>query len=173
MTALADAPSLPIAPLPVAWQVWAMPSGKRHAQPGRALATAIWASWTCYLGFPCMGIWPSGADATDVNACHLSADRSLLLTGGDDGVVKLFHAPCVVEAAPFQPGTGHCSALTCVRFLRGDRAAVSSGGGDRAIILWDLVREAKGVAHPAGTAALPGAPRRELLKNLSPTDPFD
>ena len=56
--------------------------GQRLAQPGRALATAQWASWTCYLGFPCMGIWPDGSDSTDVNSCHLSSDKALLLVSG-------------------------------------------------------------------------------------------
>jgi WD40 repeat protein len=137
--------------------IWVASTGKRLAQPGRALATTEWASWTCYLGFPAMGIWPEAANSTDINACHLSDDGDLLLTSDDSGSLKLFNAPCVVEGAPFNEGTGHCSAITCARFLKGDRAAVSSGGADRAVILWALKQCG---SAPSRAAALPDQPHR-------------
>ena len=154
--------------------VWAVPAGKRLAQPGRALANVVWADWTCYLGFPCMGIWPEGANGTDVNACHRSSDAGLLVAGGDDGLLKLFNAPCVVEGAPYVEGTGHCSAITCARFLRGDRTLVSSGGNDRAVVLWELVDQSHGrgddraaarapKAEAQAVARLPDQPRRRCM----------
>eukprot|EP00955_Chlamydomonas_euryale_P117744 366495-Chlamydomonas_euryale.AAC.2 len=39
-----------------------------------------WATWTCVLGFPVMGIWPPGTDGTDINSC----DRSPSGRCGDD-----------------------------------------------------------------------------------------
>ena len=75
-----------------------------------------------------MGIWPEHSNATEVNACHRSADESLLISADDSGLLKLYNAPCVVEGAPYRVGTGHCSAVACVRFVAGDQAAVSSGG---------------------------------------------
>lgn len=140
--------------------LWSVPAGKRLAQPGRMLATQQWASWTCYLGFPCMGIWPEHSNATDVNACHRSADESLLISADDSGLLKLYNAPCVVEGAPYRVGTGHCSAVACVRFVAGDQAAVSSGGNDRAIMRWSL-KHIK--AQRAAVPPLPDQPRRQCM----------
>ena len=38
----------------------------------------------------CSGIWPSGSDGTDVNACAVNSSRTLLCTTDDLGFVKLF-----------------------------------------------------------------------------------
>jgi len=117
---------------------WAMPAGKRMVSHAAHVAAAAWASWTCVLGFPAIGIWPDGSDGSDVNAAHRSADGRLLLTADDFGTLKLFHCPCVVEDAPFRAATGHCSHVSCARFLAGDELAVSSGGSDRSVMLWRI-----------------------------------
>jgi WD40 repeat protein len=148
--------------------VWSVPSGgKKVAQPARALATATWATWTCTLGFPVMGIWPEGANATLMNSCHLSRDGASLLTADDTGSVKLFNAPCVVEGAPYAEGRGHSAGVACARFLADDRAAVSSGGADRSIMLWRLEAASRGDsaagALGARTAALPDLARRQCM----------
>lgn len=85
---------------------------------------------------------PAGSDGSDVNAAHQSADGKLLLTADDFGTLKLFHCPCVVEDAPYRAATGHCSHLSCARFLRGDGHCVSSGGSDRTVMLWQLCNAA-------------------------------
>lgn len=109
-----------------------------------------------------MGIWPAGSDATDVNTCELTASRQLLVCGGDDGAVKLFNAPCVVHEAPYVVGTGHSTAISCTRFLRGDRLVVSAGGGDRAVVLWE-VQTRSGTTPRAGNSALPPMPSRVTM----------
>lgn len=143
--------------------VWSMPSGKKLAQAVRAVATVAWASWTCVLGFPVMGIFPEGANTTLVNSCHLSRDGSALLTADDAGALKLFNAPCVVEGAPYVEAKGHCSGITCARFLRGDKVAVSSGGADRSVMVWRIVPSSNARASLARTPALPGQPARHCL----------
>jgi microtubule-associated protein-like 6 len=114
-----------------------------------------------------MGIWPDGSDSTDVNACHLARDGALLLTGGDDGLVKLFNAPCVVEEAPYVHGTGHSAPVTCTRFLKGDRLAVSAGGADRTVVLWQVVQptgRADTARQRAGSSALPPTRGRQMMR---------
>ena len=118
---------------------WAMPSAKRQPQAKQLLADTAWHTWTCVLGFPVLGIWPDSSDGSDVNAAHRSADGSLMLTADDFGLLKLFHAPCVVEDAPARVATGHCSHLACARFLASDAGAISGGGADRTVMRWRLV----------------------------------
>lgn len=46
--------------------------------------------------FHFVGIWPEGADGTDVNACSRSHLRSLLAAADDFGKVALFSYPSFV-----------------------------------------------------------------------------
>lgn len=94
---------------------------------------------------------------------HLSADGAHLLTADDFGEVKLFHAPCVVEDAPYNVGAGHSSHVSCVRFLKGDRAAVSAGSKDRAIIRWELGEMPPPDGCNAEQKLLPDMPWRDYL----------
>ena len=104
-------------------------------------ANTKWATWTCTLGFPVMGIWADGASLSDVNACDLSPNRKYLVTADDQGTcvgsgaVKLFNAPCVVEDAPHREYSGHSSQVCNVRFVGTDRV-VSVGGADCTMLLW-------------------------------------
>jgi len=43
------------------------------------------------------GIWPDGADGTDVNSVSRSNGKQLLATGDDFGNVNLFRYPCVSD----------------------------------------------------------------------------
>lgn len=49
-----------------------------------------WSSWTGVLGFPVMGIWPSCADGTDINAVHRSPNGQYVLTADDSGFVSSY-----------------------------------------------------------------------------------
>lgn len=59
-----------------------------------------WATWTCVLGFPVMGIWRSDMDGTDINSCDRSRSRQYLVTADDFGRVSLINYPAVVQHAP-------------------------------------------------------------------------
>ncbi|KAL1499370.1 hypothetical protein AB1Y20_011577 [Prymnesium parvum] len=144
---------------------------KPATQAARLLADSSWASWTCVLGFPVMGIWPDDSDGTDVNAVHRSAGGGLVLTADDFGEVKLFNSPCVVEDAPFHVGTGHSSHVSCVRFLEGDFAAVSAGSKDRAVIVWQLEKAPEPDRLNPEPILLPDMPRRGFLLAAQPPPP--
>ena len=45
------------------------------------------------------GIWPTGSDGTDINACAVNGSKNLLVTVDDLGFVKLFRFEAA--AAPF------------------------------------------------------------------------
>jgi len=54
-----------------------------------------WASNSCVLTFNTLGIWPEGADGTDVNHCERSHDGRLMATADDFGKVKLYSYPVI------------------------------------------------------------------------------
>ena len=100
-----------------------------------------WQTWSCIVGWPVMGVWPRGYDASDINAL----DRSTLgvgVAGGhvavadDFGRVLLFNHPCVAQDAPHLAYRGHSSHVSGVRFLRGSERCISIGGHDRAVFQW-------------------------------------
>lgn len=53
-----------------------------------------WHSQSCVLGWAVLGIWPPGADGSDVNSTHRNGNRKYLATGDDFGKVKIFNYPC-------------------------------------------------------------------------------
>ena len=95
-----------------------------------------WATRTSPLGFDVMGVWPSGADGTDVNACDVSAARRHLVAADDFGGVNVMNYPCVVDEAPRQRCSGHSSHVMNARFSPEDRWVVSVGGLDRSVFQW-------------------------------------
>ena len=113
-------------------------------------ADTDWASWTCVLGFPVMGVWPEYTDGTDVNSVHLSSDGKHLVTGDDFGTVKLFNAPCVVHHAPAKIYSGHSSHVMNIRWLLGDSGVVSVGGWDEGVFLWNVARSQNGTSNGKG-----------------------
>lgn len=130
-----------------------------------SVKNVAWATWTCVLGWPVQGIWPECADGTDINAVCASASRTVLATGDDSSVVKIFRYPCIIKGvrcvssmvsfsrantnfvnrdclngsqSKFIAGRGHSSHVTGVRFSCDDKFLLSIGGNDRSIFQWKL-----------------------------------
>uniref|UniRef100_A0A8C8LSJ6 HELP domain-containing protein n=1 Tax=Oncorhynchus tshawytscha TaxID=74940 RepID=A0A8C8LSJ6_ONCTS len=84
----------------------------------------------------CLGVWPDGADGTDINAVCRSHDSSLLASADDFGKVHLFSNPCSQPRAPSHTYGGHSSHVTNVAFLHDDSHLISTGGKDTSILQW-------------------------------------
>nr|XP_027215877.1 echinoderm microtubule-associated protein-like 2 isoform X5 [Penaeus vannamei] len=95
-----------------------------------------WASNTCTLNFSTLGIWPEGADGTDINTCAKANQSSLLATGDDFGKVKVFAFPASNQKARCYEYGGHSSHVTAVGYLHDDSRLISTGGRDTAIMQW-------------------------------------
>lgn len=65
----------------------------RQLTQSSQLRDTAWANNSCVLTFQTIGIWPEGADGTDVNACERSNGSKLMATGDDFGKVKLYSYP--------------------------------------------------------------------------------
>ena len=70
----------------------------------------VWSVYLCGLAGGlslAAGIWPSGADGTDVNACSVSHKLNLIATADDFGKVNLYKYPCS------QPHVSFCLLTYC------------------------------------------------------------
>jgi hypothetical protein len=56
---------------------------------------AIWETATCKLGWDVQGVFPPGADGTDVNHVDVNADRTLVAVGDDFGTLCVYRYPCM------------------------------------------------------------------------------
>lgn len=99
-----------------------------------------WSTMTSTLGWGVLGIWPPGADGSDINACDRSCDEELLATGDDFGQLKLFRYPVAQESSRFTAYTGHSSHVTNVRFTADASHVVSVGGNDQCLFVWKVAR---------------------------------
>ncbi|XP_035241518.1 echinoderm microtubule-associated protein-like 2 [Anguilla anguilla] len=93
----------------------------------------------CYVFVFLSGIWPDGADGTDINAVCRSHDAKLLVSADDFGKVRLFPNPCSQPRAPSHVYKGHSSHVTNVAFLHDDSHLISTGGKDMSILQWSVV----------------------------------
>lgn len=116
----------------------------RHITSASSTKDTAWSSWTCVLGWPVQGIWPPCSDGTDVNAVDRNAQKDLLVTSDDFGLVKLYQYPCVTKNASALEHRGHSSHVTNVRWSWNDAYVVSVGGNDRCIMEWKVVRDSDG-----------------------------
>ncbi|XP_041665597.1 echinoderm microtubule-associated protein-like 2 isoform X1 [Cheilinus undulatus] len=114
---------------------WEASSGK-HVTNMDIVRNLEWATSTCTLSFNTFGIWPDGADGTDINAVCRSHDGSLLTSADDFGKVHLFSFPCSHPRAPSHEYGGHSSHVTNVAFLHDDSHLISTGGKDTSILQW-------------------------------------
>ncbi|XP_029171100.1 echinoderm microtubule-associated protein-like 2 isoform X6 [Nylanderia fulva] len=108
----------------------------RQIPQSSSLRNVDWATHTCVISFETIGIWPEGADGTDVNNCTRSGDGKLLATGDDFGKVKLFSHPACQPKSLYHSYGGHSSHVTNVSFLQDDSRLVSTGGADTSVLQW-------------------------------------
>eukprot|EP01051_Picozoa_sp_SAG22_P010454 SAG22_NODE_943_length_6400_cov_3.214093_6_plen_187_part_00 len=74
----------------------------------------------------------------------------------DDGLVRLFNYPVVVERAPHHKFRGHCSHVQNCRWLLGDCRVISAGGRDGSMMQWTT----HGVTRPSKSKGL-----QQVVKN--------
>lgn len=130
----------------------------RQITSGSSLRDVEWATNSCSISFETIGIWPEGADGTDINIVCKNRDNTLMATGDDFGKVKLFAYPAskpkvvvnlkmlqiyltsifVLQSLSHAFG-GHSSHVTSVAFLHDDTRLISTGGADTAVLQWAII----------------------------------
>uniref|UniRef100_A0A8D1EVV9 EMAP like 6 n=1 Tax=Sus scrofa TaxID=9823 RepID=A0A8D1EVV9_PIG len=117
-----------------------MPSGKPLTSK-EEIKGIPWASWTCVKGPEVSGIWPKYTDVTDVNSVDANYNSSVLVSGDDFGLVKLFKFPCLKKGAKFRKYVGHSAHVTNVRWSHDFQWVLSTGGADHSVFQWRFIPE--------------------------------
>ncbi|CAH1245789.1 EML6 [Branchiostoma lanceolatum] len=125
-------------------QVYKMPEGKM-ANKRDDLSAIAWETWTGVLGDEVQGIWPKYSDLSDVNTADVNFDHGVMVTGDDQGLVKLFRFPCIRKGAKFRKYGGHADHVTNVRFSCEGSRVVSIGGADSTVFQWKLLPDVQDV----------------------------
>jgi len=102
-----------------------------------------WKTWTSILGWPVQGIWPSGADFSDVNSCDRSPNQKLLATADDNHRIKLFAYPAPKKASQCKEYKGHSEHIPTVRFSGDGQYVFSVGGLDKSVIQFEVKQSRK------------------------------
>ena len=55
----------------------------------------MWETSTCKLGWEVNGVYPAGADGTDINAVDCDTNRELIVAGDDFGGVTIYRFPAL------------------------------------------------------------------------------
>ncbi|XP_045451782.1 echinoderm microtubule-associated protein-like 2 [Melitaea cinxia] len=108
----------------------------RQVTSGASLRDVRWATAHCPISFHSVGVWPEGADGTDINSCARTHDGRLAATGDDFGKVKLYAYPVTQPKSLSAAHGGHSAHVTAVRFLPDDTRLLSAGGRDAALLQW-------------------------------------
>ena len=99
---------------------------------------ALWATATCKLGWEVAGVFPPGADGTDINAVDASEDRTHIVAGDDFGTICVYRFPVLKNSQQCRRMTGHSEHVPRTRWWNAgeDRFILSAGGMDRTYIQW-------------------------------------
>ena len=107
----------------------------------------MWETSTCKLGWEVNGVFPQGADGTDINNVDCNKNRSLIAVGDDFGTMCVYRFPACKskneEHDCIRMG-GHSSFVTNVQFYEPssnplESRIISAGGNDRTYIQWKPV----------------------------------
>jgi len=101
----------------------------------------MWHTSTCKLGWEVMGVFPHGADGSDINCVDASSDRKYVVAGDDFSTICIYNFPVLKNSQPCRRLTGHSEHVPRARFYddNGDNMIISIGGNDRTIIQWKEV----------------------------------
>jgi len=95
-----------------------------------------WATHTCIVSWDKKSIWGPGYSLSDINAVAVSPSERTLITGEDDGCIRMFRYPAVGDEMQSLVFPGHSSAIQGIVFSHDERYVLSVGGYDLCIFQW-------------------------------------
>lgn len=103
---------------------------------GPSIKDLDWASWTCALGFPVQGIYPSKEEFEVTSVCA-SNSKAIIASGNYNGSIRIFRYPAACPSPQLHRELlAHSSKVTRIRFNHDDSMMVSISALDRCIMVW-------------------------------------
>ena len=103
---------------------------------------SIWQTSTCKLGWEVLGVFPKGADGTDINSVDSNKNRTLIVAGDDFNTFSVFRFPVLSHEHQSRRFTGHSEHVVRARFYEksdDNVYIITCGGNDRTYIQWKQV----------------------------------
>lgn len=100
------------------------------------------------MGWESCGVFPAGADGTDINSVDANNERSLIAASDDFGSLTVYRFPCLNNKQDCRRLSGHAEHVVRVRFYEelpeqegdeGYERLITAGGMDRTYIQWKAV----------------------------------
>ena len=93
-----------------------------------------WESDTCVFDWNVQGTHHDGSNVRSLD-CY-TEDCSSVVTGGDDGVLRMYAYPCTSTRSNHLSYTGHDGPISSVIILKGGSHVISTGSSDHAVMIW-------------------------------------
>ena len=93
-----------------------------------------WASTTIKKGWDVEGTKPTSEDGTHINGLDVSADKKLIATGDDFGLLNIFRYPCLSTKHKARSYNGHSEHVVRALFTPDSERIFTIGGYDKTII---------------------------------------
>ena len=95
---------------------------KQLEEDGAEILThpTLWETATCKLGWDMMGVFPLGADGTDVNSVDCNKNRTTIAVSDDNGCMCLYKYPCIKNSQECRRMSGHSEHVTRCRFYENE-----------------------------------------------------
>ena len=106
------------------------------------VANAEWATWSLPCGWPTQGLWSPTMMPGDLNAvarCNKGdweEGERVIASADDYGRVRLSRYPANIGESAHREYWGHSAHVTNCEFSSNDKWLVTTGGGDRCVLVW-------------------------------------
>ncbi|KAK8383398.1 hypothetical protein O3P69_019051 [Scylla paramamosain] len=132
------------------------PHGTRQLIPDAATGELAWTSpLSCPLDATLEGIWAPEMDLTDINAVATAYHLPLVASGVDSqGLLRLFMYPCKGRFKKHRQYRGHSAHVTNVKWSYDDSVLVTTGGRDKAVVIWQLATDGGNDTLPSLTTGV-------------------
>jgi len=122
------------------------------------LRDTVWATQTCTLGWTVQGVWSKDDNVKDnVASVHRANKKKILVSGSDDGSVKVYHFPTQIKEMGNIQGVGNSNFVSKVRFNANDSFVVSMAAHNRSVMQYKLNPIEKTIGGGNGVKSEKGA----------------